>query len=209
MAFGQYKITEMFERDLADYTGAPYVVAVDSCSNALFLSLMYNKGISDNHPSHITIPKRTFPSVPCEIIHAGYKLKFDSDSFKGIYQLKPFDIYDSALRFTNNMYIKNSYMCISFTGPRKRLKLMKGGAILTDNKEAVNWFKSARMSGRHEKPFMDDIIEFAGWNYYLLPDIAARGIASMREFYDDKGNPLSNEDVLVEYPDLSKMPAFK
>jgi len=107
------------------------------------------------------------------------------------------------------MYIPNSFMCISFTGPRKHLKLMKGGGILTDDKHAVEWFKSARMSGRHEKSFMEDVIEFAGWNYYLLPDISARGIALLREFYDDKGNPLSNEDSIIDYPDLSKMPAFK
>ena len=43
MANGIYKITEDFEQSLGDYTGAPYAVAVDSASNALFLSLMYEK----------------------------------------------------------------------------------------------------------------------------------------------------------------------
>ena len=41
MANGIYKITEDFEKALADYTGAPYVVTVDNQSNALFLALMY------------------------------------------------------------------------------------------------------------------------------------------------------------------------
>ena len=43
MANGIYKITEEFERLLCDYTGAPYAVALDNQSNALFLSLYYEK----------------------------------------------------------------------------------------------------------------------------------------------------------------------
>jgi len=38
-----YDITNEFEKRLADYTGAPYVVTVDNQSNALFLALMYEK----------------------------------------------------------------------------------------------------------------------------------------------------------------------
>ena len=45
MANGIYKVTEDFEKSLSDYTGAPYVVTVDNQSNALFLSLYYEKNI--------------------------------------------------------------------------------------------------------------------------------------------------------------------
>ena len=72
MANGIYKITEDFEKALADYTGASYVVTVDNQSNALFLALMY-ENVKDQE---ITIPSRTYPSVPCEIIHAGGKVNF-------------------------------------------------------------------------------------------------------------------------------------
>ena len=41
MAEGIYRVTEDFERELAKYTGAPYAIALDNASNALFLSLMY------------------------------------------------------------------------------------------------------------------------------------------------------------------------
>lgn len=208
MAFGQYKITEQFEKDICEYTGAPYCVAVDSCSNALFLSLTYAKQAQPD-VTHVTIPKRTFPSVACEIIHVGLRPRFSGEGFNGLYMLSPFKIYDSALRFTTDMYRKGSFMCISFTGPRKRLKLSKGGAILTDDAEAVAWLRSARMSGRHEMPFMEDNIAFAGWNFYMLPEIAARGIALLREFYSEDGKPLPQEDVKLDYPDLSKMDAFR
>ena len=43
MANGVYKITEEFEKQLSDYTGAPYVVTVDNMSNALFLALYYER----------------------------------------------------------------------------------------------------------------------------------------------------------------------
>ena len=55
----------------------------------------------------ITIPSRTYPSVPCEIIHAGAKVKFTSvegTTLKGAYQLKPTNVWDAALSFTHNMY---------------------------------------------------------------------------------------------------------
>ena len=45
MSKGVYKVTEDFEKSLSDYTGAPYVVTVDNQSNALFLSLYYEKNV--------------------------------------------------------------------------------------------------------------------------------------------------------------------
>jgi len=75
MANGVYKITEDFEKALSDYTGAPYVVTVDNQSNALFLALYYEKNVKKSiKVDTITIPSRTYPSVPCEIIHNGLKV---------------------------------------------------------------------------------------------------------------------------------------
>jgi len=211
MAKGAHKITEEFEKLLSEYTGAPYVVAVDNQSNALFLSLYY-ENIKDKE---ITIPSRTYPSVPCEIIHAGGYVNFEpvlGETIKGPYQLKPTKVWDSALRFTSNMYIPNTHMCVSFTGPYKHLKLGKGGAILTDNKEAYNWFKKARFSGRDECSYHEDNFDLnpvIGWNFYMMPEIAARGILLMTQFYDtDTNKPKINEDLELRYPDLSKFKIY-
>ena len=110
MANGIYKITDDFEKCLSDYTCSPYVVTVDNQSNALFLSLYYEKNIKKSITGDtITIPCRTYPSVPCEIIHAGAKVEFEpvkGNKIKGAYQLKPTKVWDSALRFTSNMYIR-------------------------------------------------------------------------------------------------------
>lgn len=207
MAEGIYKITEDFEKMLSKYTGAPYVVTVDNQSNALFLSLMYEnvKGKT------ITIPSRTYPSVPCEIIHAGAKVNFKpvlGKTLKGAYQLEPTNVWDSALRFTADMYIPGTHMCISFTGPYKHFKLSKGGAILTDDEKAYRWFKRARFSGRNECSYHEDDFDMLGWNFYLMPEISARGVLMMNQFYDMDGNPKHNEDLELPYPDLSKFPIY-
>ncbi len=208
MANGIYKVTEEFEDELCKYTGAKYAVTVDNMSNALFLALMYEnvKG------KEITIPNRTYPSVPCEIIHAGAKVKFDKVKGKtitGAYQLKPINVFDSALRFTADMYIPKTHMCVSFTGPYKHFKLSKGGAILTDNHKAYLWFKRARYSGRRECSYHDDNLDMIGWNFYMMPEIAARGLLLMPQFYDRlTGEPIQNPDSELPYPDLSKFKIY-
>ena len=208
MATGVYKITEEFEQQLAKYTGAPHVITVDNASNALFLSLYYEniKGKT------VTVPARTYPSVPCEIIHAGGHVEFEpanSKTIKGAYQLKPTRTWDSALRFTHNMYIPGSFMCVSFTGPYKHFKLSKGGAILTDDYHAHLWFKRARYSGRRECSYHDDNFDMLGWNFYMMPELAARGLLMMNQFYNFDGTPKSNEDLELPYPDLSKFNIYK
>jgi dTDP-4-amino-4,6-dideoxygalactose transaminase len=208
MPEGIYKITEEFEKALSDYTKAPYVVAVDNESNALFLALTYEnvKGME------VTIPARTYPSVPCAIIHAGGIVKFKpvaGTTLRGAYRLYPTRVYDSALRFTYDMYIPNSLMCVSFTGPYKHLKLGKGGAILTDDYKASLWLKRARFSGRRECSYHIDHFDMLGWNFYLLPELAAKGILLMNQFYDFEKNPKNNEDLEIPYPDLSGYEIYK
>ena len=207
MSKGVYKITEEFEDEISKYTGAKYVVTVDNMSNALFLALKYEK----EEGLEITIPSRTYPSVPCEIIHAGAKVNFKKikgKKLKGAYNLEGTKVWDSALRFTADMYIPNTHMCLSFTGPYKHFKLSKGGAILTDDYEAYLWFKRARYSGRRECSYHDDNFDMIGWNYYMMPELAARGLLLMKQFYigDEK---TKNKDLELMYPDLSKFEVYK
>jgi len=213
MANGVHKITEDFEKSLCDYTGAPYAIALDNMSNALFLALYYEKNIKKSiNTDTIIIPSRTYPSVPCEIIHAGLKVSFnkvDGSTIRGAYQLIGSNVWDSALRFTTDMYIQNSYMCLSFTGPYKTLKLSKGGAILTDDYNAMLWFKRARFSGRRECSYHDDNFDMLGWNFYMMPELAARGLLMMLQFYDLNGNKKQIEDLELPYPDLSKFEIYK
>jgi dTDP-4-amino-4,6-dideoxygalactose transaminase len=106
------------------------------------------------------------------------------------------------------MYIPNTHMCVSFTGPYKILKLSKGGAILTDDFEAFLWFKRARFSGRRECSYHDDNLDQLGWNFYMMPEIAARGLLMMSQFYDFEGKPKIFTDLEIPYPDLSQFPIY-
>jgi len=207
MANGVYRITEEFEQALADYTGAPYVVTVDNQSNGLFLALMYEKV----YGQEITIPCRTYPSVPCEIIHVGAKVNFkpvEGTTLKGAYQLEPTNVWDAALSFTADMYKSGTHMCVSFTGPYKHFKLSKGGAILTDNEDAYKWFKRARYSGRNECSYHEDNLDMIGWNFYMMPELATRGLLLMGQFYNIDGTKKHNEDSELPYPDLSKFEVY-
>lgn len=212
-----HEITRTFEQMLCEYTGAPFCVTVDNQSNALFLALYY----SDVKGKDCYIPKHTYPSVPCEIIHAGGNVKFMPDNtlqclngneLTGPYFISPTNVIDSALRFTADMYAPGTYMCLSFTGPYKHLKLGKGGAILTDNEDAYKWFKKARFSGRDECSYHEDNFDrapsIAGWNFYMMPDVSARGVLLMNQFYELDGRKKHNQDITLKYPDLSRFKLF-
>ena len=196
-----YRVVQIFEEEIAHYTGAPYAVSIDCATNALFLCMKYLK-LEDEE---ITIPARTFMSVPCTIIHAGNKVKFNKNhpaihgkKLKGQYQLEPFPIWDSALTFQKNMYKQDQLQCLSFSGPHKFLKLGKGGMILTDDKKAYDWFKRARYFGRRPIDHLNEHFDMLGWNYYMLPETAARGAVLMLGIDD------YNNDLEIEYQDLSK-----
>ena len=196
MKHNPYKIVEMFEEEISDYTCSPFAIALDNCSDALFLCCLYLK------VSEVTIPKKTYLSVPQSIINSGGNVKFEDIDWSGIYQLKPYPIYDSARRFTSGMYIPNTFMCLSFH-PKKILKMRKGGMILTDNEESYKWFKKMRHEGRDEIPYTQDNIKMVGWNMYMTPPEAADGLWLMSSM--DKHNP----DGVENYPDLTNNDLFK
>jgi dTDP-4-amino-4,6-dideoxygalactose transaminase len=207
MAQGIYRITEQFEEELCKYTGSRFCITTDNATNALYLCLIYNN-VKDKE---ISIPSHTYPSVPATIILSGGRVKFiPSEKYlKGAYRLEPTNIWDSALHFTHSMYLKDSFMCCSFTGPLKHLKLGKGGCILTDSQDAYKWFKKARFSGRDECSYHDDNFLQLGINCYLMPEISARGLLLIQQFYNFDGTPKTNEDLIIPYPDLSKFSIYK
>lgn len=185
-----------FEQTVAAFAGSKYGVAVDSCTNALFLCLKYLDS------GWISIPSRTYVSVPMMIIHAGAWLNFDDRKWTGVYELSPEKIVDGACRFRNGMY-EGGLHCLSFQA-KKRLPIGKGGMILTDDEKAVEWLTRARACGRNVNvPLKDDNIAELGWNMVMTPEQASRGLQLMESMvFDDK-------DSVFEYPDLRNMKIFQ
>lgn len=194
-----YEVVKRFEQRIADYAGAKYGIAVESCCAALFLSCKYMK------VDKVSIPKRTYPGVACSIINSGGKVQFGIVKWSGVYPLIPYDIIDGALRFKRGMY-NGGLHCLSFHA-KKHLPIGRGGMILTDSYMAYEWLKKARFDGRSECPMSEDEIDMVGWNAYMTPDQAARGLM-LFDAIKDRDLP----DLPVEkqgYPDLSKIKAYR
>ncbi len=58
----------LLERDFAEYMGTKYALAVNSCSSAIFISLLC-AGLKNG--DKVLVPGFTFTAVPSSIIHAG------------------------------------------------------------------------------------------------------------------------------------------
>ncbi len=194
-----HMIVKMFEENLAEYTGAKYAISCDNCTNAIRMCCEYF------NVKEVTLPTRTYLSIPQSIMQAGGSVRFEDKKWKGIYQLKPYPIYDAAKRLTSNMYIPGTLMCLSF-GIKKPLKLGKGGMILTDSDDAYDYLKKKRWSGRTENIPMDmDDIDFLGYNSYITPEWAARGLMLLSVYPEFADDQIENPD----YPDLRQYKIYK
>lgn len=191
-----YKVVRDFEEAIARFTGASFAVSVESGSAAIFLSCLYCKV---NNIPEIEIPKFTYPSVPASIINAGGRVKFEDIEWQGdgYYFFGRVSIIDSAKKISRNMYRPDYFICLSFHA-NKILPIGRGGMILTDNEKAVDWFKRARFDGRHEQPLPGDELTMIGWNMYMTPEQAARGLNLMQFLKDEN---IAEPDP---YQDLSK-----
>lgn len=189
-----WDVVDAFEAKVAAYAGSKYAVALDSCTSSLFLCLKFLGATGV-----IRIPSRTYLSVPEAIIHAGCIPRFEPNEWTGSYLLDPYPVIDSAARFTAGMYARNTFQCLSFHH-RKTLGIAKGGMILTDDLAAAEWFRLAGYEGRDRRLSYDTMPEptICGWNMYMPPEQAARGILLMEKLPDqneDRGGSWKYQDI--------------
>lgn len=190
----------LFENKLAEYAGSKYAVCVDSCSNAMFLCMKYLNVTGQI----ITIPANTYASTPMQIIHAGNKIRFLNQEWSGLYYLGPTPIVDGATCFNKGMYLPGSYFCVSFHH-RKTLKIGKGGVILTDDKDFVDWCRPMIYDGRHKYVMhSEDEYECIGYHMYMTPEEAATGLLLMENVKDVNPDTGSN----LTYKNLKEQKVF-
>lgn len=191
----------IFEQELAKYAGSKYAVCLDSCSNALFLTLKYLNIVDQT----ITIPARTYSSVPMQIIHSGNRIKFDDIQWDGYYYLGETPVIDAATQMFKDMYINDSYMCVSFHH-RKILKLGRGGVILTNDENFKEWAGPMIYDGRHKyTPYAQDKISAIGYHMYMTPEDALRGLQLLKELPDHNNNTGGDQS----YNDLRQHQVFQ
>lgn len=191
-----FDLVHEFERQIASYTGAKYAVATDCCTHAIFLSLYYYK--QNHNTTHVRMPKNTYVSVPMQCKHLGLEVDFDDMEWSGCYTIENTNVVDSAPRLRRGMYQPGTYTCISFQF-KKILSTVRGGMILTDDKDFYDWAQRATHDGRDMSvPYEQDTITFLGWHYFMTPETAELGLARLQvlpDFNDDKAGSWTYPDV--------------
>jgi len=186
-------VTE-FENKIAEFFGAPYAVAVDSCTHGLELCLRYTKAKS------IDVPHRTYLSVPMLADKLSIGLDWFNIQWQDLYYLTN-KVIDAAVLWEANSYREDSFMCISFQY-QKHLSLGRGGMILCPDEQSYNQLKKMSYDGRLPGiPWRNQDIDTMGYHYYMTPETAQLGLDKLHAAIDTPPRVWSWED----YPDLTKM----
>jgi len=195
-----FEIVSKFEKKIAEFFGSKYAVAVDCCTHALELCLIYNK------IKKITVPHRTYISIPLLSKKLNLEWEWKIEKWENYYQLGDSNIYDAAVLWEKNSYLPGTFMCLSFQF-RKHLSLGRGGMILTDSKLAKKELTKMAYDGRERNDVSWSIqnINIIGYHYYMTPEIAQRGLEKLPEAI--KNSP--KKWVHKDWPDLRKMDIFK
>lgn len=198
---GPHDVTELLELELGAYTGAPFVVAVNSCTNAVQLALMWERW--RRGALTVDLPRFTYPGIAHAVINAGHRLTFRDEEWVGEYQLLGTRVWDSAKRFTSGMYRTGMIQCVSFH-ISKICGVDQGGALLVDSDETARWLKRARFDGRTQGvPTSEDRYGEPAMHAYLSPTIAAQirwKLSTLPKYNADQPS--------LGYPDLSVHPWF-
>ena len=194
-----FEIVKKFEEEIANFYGAPYSVAVDSCTHALELCLRYQS------PSMISIPTHTYISVAFLGKKLGIDWKWKEENWKDYYYIGNTNIIDAAVYWKEDSYIANTLMCLSFQF-QKHLNIGKGGMILTDDKNAYKSLKKMSHDGRDpDVPWRDQNINSVGYHYYMTPEAAKVGLDKLPHAKER----IPRDWKLSDWPDLREMEIFK
>jgi len=181
-----------FEKNLSQFTGAPYVVATDCCTHAIELCFIYKQ------ITNVIFTPFTYLSIPM-LMH---KLKINytysdekSQEWIGEYNFKNTNIWDSARRFERNMYKAGQFQCLSF-GHNKPLEIGRGGAILLDNSYAYKILKEMSYDGRDLtiSPWQEQKTFRVGYHYKPTIEEAVLGNELLKT--------VKEQNQFVNYPDL-------
>ena len=133
-----------FEQALATFTGAPYAVVTDGCTNAIELCFRY-LGVKE-----CEFTPYTYLSVPMLMHRLGIDYSYlahDQQQWIGEYEFVGTPVWDSARLLCQGMYRPGQMQCLSF-GNTKPLQLGRVGAILLDNETAYHALSQMRSDGR-------------------------------------------------------------
>ncbi len=193
-----FQVIADFEKEIANFFGAPYAVAVDCCTHGIELCLRMK------NVEKITVPKRTYLSVPMLANKLNISMEWSDKVWQDYYYLTE-DIIDAAVLWKSNSYIPNTYMSVSFQF-RKHLSLGRGGAILFDREEDFDKLKRMSYDGRSPyESWAVQNIKSMGYHYYMTPETAELGLKKLPEAIKRK----PKQWTYTDWPDLTTMDFFK
>lgn len=182
-----------FERELQNFTGAPYAIVTDCCTHAIEIVLRLQR------PGKLFFPSRTYLSVVMLMHKIGidYELTDQSWFTDQRYKFQGSNIWDCARYFEPGMYQSGEIQCLSFNRG-KPLAIGKGGAILTDNTEVAARANRMRYDGRdifQYKNWVEQRYFEIGFHYYLRPEECVIG-----------NNLLLNRNILAQTNEMFSYP---
>ena len=105
----------------------------------------------------------------------------------------------------NTIFLKQLAECLAFSSiyysNPHNVKLYCGGTSVDPaDKKAAAWFRKMRNDGRREIPKEKDHVKLLGWNLYMTPEQAARGLSLF--YWRIKGKP-DMDDLEMTHGDIS------
>lgn len=193
-----FDIVTRFEKEVAEFFGAPYAIAVDSCTHGIELCLRHT--LAD----HIIVPKNTYISVPFLAKKLWIDLFWKDENWVDYYYITK-DVIDAAVLWKPNSYVPGTYMSVSFQY-QKHLSLGRGGIILLDSESDAIQLKKMSYDGRLPNiPWRDQDIDTIGYHYYMTPETAQLGLDKLPTAIQTTPRQWTTQD----WPDLTKMTVFK
>lgn len=189
-----FSVVTQFEKKIAEFFGAPYAVAVDSCTHGLELCLKYTKA------ERFSVPCNTYLSVPMLSSKMGIHFDWMKLEWAKFYYITT-NIIDAATLWQAHSFREHTFMCLSFQY-QKHLSLGRGGMILCPDEASYNQLKKMSYDGRLPGiPWRDQDIDTMGYHYYMTPETAKLGLDKLQAAIN---TPPKIWDYSM-YPDLTKM----
>ena len=193
-----FKIIKKFEDEVANFFGAPFAVAFDSCTHGIEACLYLTNA------KKIIVPKRTYISIPFLAKKMSISLKWKDENWKDYYYLTE-KIIDAAVLWRPNSFINGTFMSLSFQY-QKHLSLGRGGLVLCSNITEFEALKKLSYDGRLPNvPWRQQNVDSFGLHYYMTPETAQMGINKL----DQAISSTPKKWTVTDWPDLTKMTVFK
>ena len=181
-------VVSTFEEEMANYVGAKYSCTLNSATNAIFLLLLGKN-------TTVEVPSMIPPVVLNAIVTSGNSISFRDDvNWIGdsyvLHDFGEYKIIDSAQKIERDQFkkeAKDSDIMFFSHYPTKPVGSCDGATIVSNDKEKIDWIRSASFNGMSkERNNWDRSIIFPGYKMYMNSIQAYIALQNLRNLDSDK-----------------------